>query len=344
MLCALIMAGGRGERFWPMSTDKKPKQFLKLLGEDSMIQLTVKRLEPIIPIDRIFIVTASSYKELIKEHIPNIPDRNIIIEPEGRNTSACIALSTFVIQKYYGNVNMVVLPSDHLILNEDNFRRDLEFGNEFLKNKAEAVITIGISATRPDTGYGYIELEDMSSKKTISKVKSFKEKPSYEKAKEYLVTGNYLWNSGIFLWSTDRILELIKEFLPQTYNVLREIPLGEKGFDYEVLKLKYKEVDNISVDYGIMEKLKQIYVIKSSFIWDDLGSWNSLSRYKDKDKDNNTIDGSVIVLNSKDNIIQTNKKTYVMGIKNLIIVETENEIMIVNKNDMSRIKELKQYG
>lgn len=344
MLCALIMAGGRGERFWPMSTEKKPKQFLRLLGEDSMIQLTVKRLEPIIPIERVFIVTASSYKGLIKEHIPSIPDRNIIIEPEGRNTAACIALSTFVIKKYYGDVNTVVLPSDHLILNEDNFRRDLEFGHEFLKNKKDAVITIGINATRPDTGYGYIELEDTNNKKTISSVKSFKEKPSYEMAKDYLRTGNYLWNSGIFLWSVDRILELIREFLPKTYDSLVKIPLSDKGFDYNVLEEQYKKVDSISVDYGIMEKLNQIYVIKSSFGWDDLGSWNSLSRYKDKDKDNNTIDGSVIVLNSKDNIIQTNKKTYVMGIKNLIIVETDNEIMIVNQKDMSRIKELKQYG
>ena len=344
MLCALIMAGGRGERFWPMSTEKKPKQFLKLLGENSMIQLTVKRLEPIIPIERIFIVTASSYKDLIKDHIPNIPDRNIIIEPEGRNTAACIALSSFVIKEYYGDANMVVLPSDHLILNEDNFRRDLEFGNEFLKNNKEAVITIGIKATRPDTGYGYIELADENSKATISKVKSFKEKPSYELAEEYIKTGKYLWNSGIFLWSTDRILELIREFLPNTYTRLKEIPLGKDGFCYDILQREYKNVDSISVDYGIMEKLEQIHVIKSSFIWDDLGSWNSLSRYKNKDKDNNTIDGSVIVLNSKDNIIQTNKKTYVMGIENLIIVETDNEIMIVNQSDVSRIKELKQYG
>lgn len=342
MLCALIMAGGKGERFWPMSTDKKPKQFLNLIGENSMIQLTVKRLLPIIDIEKIFIVTSSEYKDLIKEHIPNIPNRNIIIEPEGKNTAACIALSSFVIREIYGNVNTVVLPSDHLILDEENFRRDLELGNEFLNNNKDAVVTIGIEATRPDTGYGYIKIENKS--KSINKVISFTEKPDYKKAVAYIESGNYLWNSGIFIWSIDNILSLTKQFLPKTYNILREVPVNENGFDYEILKKIYKNVESISVDYGIMEKTKKIYVIKSTFGWDDLGSWNSLARYKQKDSNNNIIDGSVIVLNSKENIIQTNKKTYVMGVKNLIVIETDNEIMIVNQNDVSRIKELKKHG
>lgn len=342
MLCALIMAGGKGERFWPISTEKKPKQFLNLLGENSMIQLTVKRLLPIIPIEKIFIVTSNEYKNLIKEHIPSIPEKNIIVEPEGKNTAACIALSSFVIKEIYGDINMVVLPSDHLILNEESFRRDLEFGNEFLKNNKKSVVTIGVEATRPDIGYGYIKTENKE--KTISKVVSFREKPDYNKALEYLQDGNYLWNSGIFLWSTETILELTKEFLPKTYNLLREVPINNDGFHYEILKKLYGEVESISVDYGIMEKAKKIYVIRSSFGWDDLGSWNSLARYKKKDSNNNIIDGSVIVLNSKENIIQTNKKTYIMGVENLIVIETDNEIMIVNQNDVSRIKELKQHG
>lgn len=342
MLCALIMAGGKGERFWPMSTEKKPKQFLNLLGEDSMIQLTVKRLLPIIPIEKIFIVTSIEYKELIKEHITDIPDRNIIVEPMGMNTAACIALSTFVIKEIYGNTNMVVLPSDHLILNEENFREDLKLGNKFINENKDSVVTIGINITRPDTGYGYIKSENKN--KIISKVESFKEKPSYEGALEYLKEGSYFWNSGIFLWSIGTIQSLIKSFLPKTYNLLREVPLNENGYDYPKLKLAYEKVDNISIDYGIMEKIDEIYVIKSSFGWDDLGSWNSLARYKQKDDNNNIIDGSVIVLNSKENIIQTNKKTYVMGVENLIVIETDNEIMIVNQNDVSRIKELKQYG
>ena len=343
MLCALIMAGGKGERFWPMSTNEKPKQFLKLLGEESMIQLTVKRLEPIIPIEKIFIVTASSYKDLIREHIPDLPERNIILEPEARNTTACIALASFVIKEYYGDVNTVVLPSDHLILNEDNFRRDLEFGNEFLKNKEDGVVTLGIKATRPDIGYGYIEVCS-ENKNFITKVKSFKEKPSHEKAREYLKTGNYMWNSGIFLWSTNTILKLVEKYVPNIYRILSEVTINKNGFCYKSLEEVYGNLESISVDYGIMEKLEDIYVIKGSFGWDDLGSWNSLSRYKDKDKNNNIIDGSVIVLNSEENIIKTNKKTYVMGIKNLIIIETDNEIMIVNQKDVSRIKELKQYG
>lgn len=345
MLCAVIMAGGKGERFWPLSTEDKPKQFLNLLGEGSMLQLTVKRLESVIPIERVFIVTAERYKGLIKEDLPNLPDRNIICEPEGRNTAPCIALSAFYIDKFYKDATLAVLPSDHLILDEDAFLRTLQAANDFVEFTNNSIVTLGIKPSRPETGYGYIKFEKGNTtinNMNIRKVHSFTEKPSEDKAKAYIKSGEYLWNSGIFVWKTSTILGLTKSYLENTYNVLSEVAISLDNFD-ERLKENYYKVDNISVDYGIMEKAENIYIIPSNFGWDDLGSWNSLQRYKEKDDDNNVIEGSVVVLKSRDNIIKTSKKTYVMGAENLIIIETDNEIMILNKDHVSHIKELKNY-
>lgn len=340
MLCAVIMAGGKGERFWPLSTEDKPKQFLNLLGEESMLQLTVSRLEKIIPLERIFIVTAERYEELIKENLPNIPSRNIIFEPEGRNTAPCIALSAFYIRKFYEDATLLVVPSDHIILDEDKFLDTVRGANEYVESNKDAAVTIGIKPTRPEIGYGYIKYEE--GQNYIKKVESFKEKPSIEKAREYLEDGNYLWNSGMFVWKADRILELTKCHLKNTYDILSEVAVSLDGFE-ERLKDNYKNVDNISVDYAIMEKAEDIYVVLGEFGWDDLGSWNSLSRYKKSDKDDNIIDGSVVVLKCKNDIIKTQKKTYVMGAENLIIIETDNEIMILNREYVSHIKELKNY-
>ncbi|MBU3193131.1 mannose-1-phosphate guanylyltransferase [Clostridium algidicarnis] len=343
MLCALIMAGGKGERFWPISTDEKPKQFLNILGEKSMIQHTVKRLEEIIPLERIFIVTASQYTDLIEEHLPKLSKENIIVEPKGKNTAPCIALSSFYIRNIYEDATIVVLPSDHLILDEEKFRNTLKLGEKFVEENNKAVLTIGIKPSRPDTGYGYIHLSDDKyhvDTTEISKVDRFEEKPCLSLAEKYVKDKSYLWNSGMFIWKVSTIIELTKKFLPKTYKLINNINFHDENS----VKENYKKVDAISVDYGIMEKAKDIYVIPGDFGWDDLGSWNSLSRYKDTDKYNNVIDGSVAILKSKDNIIKTSKKTYIMGVENLIVIETANEIMIVNRDDISKIKELKTYG
>lgn len=344
MLCALIMAGGKGERFWPMSTEEKPKQFLNLLGEESMIQCTVRRLEEIIPLERIFIVTAERYTALIHEHIPKLPKENIIIEPEVKNTAPCIAFSAFYIREYYENATIVVLPSDHLILEEEKFREIILTGEKFINNKEEdSILTIGIKPTRPDTGYGYIyankKILDIDNYEVLS-VESFKEKPCLELAEKYIKDSSYLWNSGMFIWKAKTIINLTQKYLPNIYKYVNRMNLD----DYNSISENYSKLESVSVDYGIMEKANNIYVIPGDFGWDDLGSWNSLSRYKDTDRNNNVIDGSIAILNSKNNIIQTMKKTYAMGIENLIVIETDNEIMIVNKNDISKIKELKNYG
>ena len=214
MLCALIMAGGKGTRFWPLSTEEKPKQFLKLVGDDTMIQMSVKRLEKLIPIERIFIVTGMRYMGLIKEQLPNLPFKNIIVEPVGKNTAPCIALSAFHINKIYEDATIAVLPSDHLIKDEDNFLEVLDSANEFIEKNNEAIVTIGMKPDRPETGYGYINYGDMNCDINgceVREVKGFVEKPDLHKAKEYLENGNYLWNGGMFIWKAANILRLTEQ-------------------------------------------------------------------------------------------------------------------------------------
>lgn len=197
MLCALIMAGGKGTRFWPLSTEARPKQFLNLIGDDTMIQMTINRIKPIIPIERIFVCTGEMYVSLVKEQLPELPDRNIIIEPEGRNTAPCIALSALVIKRYYKDAIMVVLPSDHLIRDEDKFRNIILDGEEYLKENSSAILTLGMTPNRPETGYGYIKFTNNKvniNENEVIKVEKFVEKPSLEVAKEYLENGSYLWN------------------------------------------------------------------------------------------------------------------------------------------------------
>lgn len=226
MLCALIMAGGKGTRFWPLSTEEKPKQFLNLIGNKTMIQMTIDRIKPIIPIDRIFVCTSEKYINLVKEQLPELPEKNIIVEPEGRNTAPCIALSALVIKRYYENATMVVLPSDHLISNEDRFRDILLDGEEYLKENGNSILTLGMTPNRPEIGYGYIKFtEDKSlvNNSEVIKVEKFVEKPNKEKAEEYLKAGSYLWNGGMFLWNIDNIISRVKEHIPNTYEALKEI-------------------------------------------------------------------------------------------------------------------------
>ena len=222
MLCALIMAGGKGTRFWPLSTEEKPKQFLNLIGDRTMIQMTIDRIKTIIPFEQIFVCTGSRYVELVKEQLPDLPERNIIIEPEGRNTAPCIALSSFVINRYYKSANMIVLPSDHLINKKDEFRNIIKQASEFVDKNTSSIVTLGIKPSRAETGYGYIKYVEKMDKE-ILKVDEFVEKPTKEVAYEYLKSGRYLWNSGMFIWRIDSILNKIKEYLPKTFRVLENI-------------------------------------------------------------------------------------------------------------------------
>lgn len=339
--CALIMAGGKGTRFWPISTEERPKQFLNLLGHKTMLQMTVERLKNHIDFNKIFICTSRNYIDLVKEQIPEIQTNNIIIEPEGRNTAPCIALSSIIIERYYPNSNIIVLPADHLVSKRDEFVAMLGIAEDFLNVNQESVITLGITPNRPETGYGYIKLDNINKKTLVNKVVQFVEKPNYEKALDYLNSGKYLWNSGIFIWNSQYIIKLIKEFLPKTYEALKELEkCSEKDIE-DIINRNYCKTDSISIDYGIMEKADSIWVIPCSFGWDDVGSWSSLERYSMKDDEGNVFRASGIIHNSKNNIILSKKPIIVNGLNDIIVVETDEYIMISSKNKEQEIKEAK---
>jgi len=345
MLCALIMAGGKGSRFWPLSTEEKPKQFLNLTGEDTMIRMTVKRLEKLIPLERIFVVTGTRYIDLVKQQLPKLPHRNIIIEPVGKNTAPCIALSAFHINKIYEDATIAVLPADHLIEDKGNFLEVLNSADEFVNINKEAIVTIGMKPDRPETGYGYINYSHMNCSingNEIRHVEKFVEKPDLQVAKEYLKDGNYLWNGGMFIWKASNILRLTREHLINTFEVLSEIAETPEEDYNRVLEEKYNNVDNISIDFGIMEKVKDIYVIPGDFGWDDIGSWESVERYREKDCDNNVCMGNVQNIDGSNNIVISNGKPIVIsGLQDIFVVENDDMIFVGNKDDMDNIKELK---
>jgi len=345
MLCALIMAGGKGTRFWPLSTEEKPKQFLRLIGEDTMIQMSVNRLKKHIPLEQIFIVTSKRYVDLVREQIANFPLRNIIIEPVGRNTAPCIALSAFHINKIYEDATIAVLPSDHLINEVDSFVKVLGAAKKFTDRNTEAIVTIGIKPDRPETGYGYIKYSyerwDVNECE-IRSVKEFVEKPDLHKAKEYLEEGHYLWNSGMFVLKATNILRLTKLHLANTFELLSEIAAtGEEDYG-KVLEEKYQEIASISIDFAIMEKAEDIYVIPADFGWDDVGSWGAVERFRGKDSDNNVCIGKAESFEGNNNIIISYGKSIVIsGLQDIFVIECEDRIFVGKKSEIEDIRELK---
>ena len=250
MFCALIMAGGKGTRFWPKSTEEKPKQFLNLIADKTMIQLTYNRLLKIMPKERIFVVTGERYKKQVQNNLTDLPEKNIIIEPEGRNTAPCILLACLYIKEIYKDATVAVVPSDHAIKNTDEFCNILQVANSYVENEnRDAIVTIGITPNRPETGYGYIKLKDKDGQ--VIKVDKFVEKPNLEKAKEYLEAGEYLWNAGMFIFDINSMLKEL-EANYSGYNVLKELPSIEEKEYTKKLKKLYPECESISIDYAVM--------------------------------------------------------------------------------------------
>ena len=338
------MAGGIGSRFWPASTVDRPKQFLDILGVGkSLIRMTFERCLQVVPADHILIITNKRYKDLVMEHLPELPERNVLCEPSMNNTAPCVAYTALRIESENPNATFAVLPSDHVILKEDVYVQKLKEAFEFASAK-EVIVTLGIKPTRPDTGYGYIELDDhqASNSSTIKKVNSFKEKPDKITAQQYLDSGNYLWNAGMFVWSVKSILSSFNENSPGILDVLsRNKELIGTSKEQSYIDEVYPQTEKISVDYAILEKAENVYTIPSDIGWSDLGTWNSLHDYLEKD-DNLTVTlgEQTHLINTSNCIVRSDSKKIVVikGLDNYIVVDEPDALLIYPKGDEQEIK------
>ena len=341
----VIMAGGVGSRFWPMSTKDKPKQFIDVLGVGrTLIQLTYDRFEPICPPENVWVVTNKKYVDIVKRQLPEIPVGNILCEPCRRNTAPCIAYVSWRIKKECPTANIVVTPSDHIVLNIPEFRRVITNSLAFT-SETDAIVTLGMKATRPETGYGYIQADLTSSSprnKEIFRVDSFREKPDLETAKKYMAENNYFWNAGIFLWSVRTIVNAFRIYQPALANIFESMS-DVYGTDKEqdVIDERFPECENISVDYAIMEKAEEIFVCPADFGWSDLGTWGSLLVQTKHDTDGNSIIGdNVSVFETKNSIIHTVgcKQVVVQGLDGYIVAENDGRLLICKLSEEQRIK------
>lgn len=343
----IIMAGGVGSRFWPMSRTSHPKQFIDVLGTgETLLQQTVRRFKPVCSPENIFIVTNEMYRELIKEQIPEMEDRQILCEPARRNTAPAIAFAAYKIATENENANLVVAPSDHVILKEDEFTKDIKM---VLKAASENdwLMTLGIKPSRPDTGYGYIQFADdqpFDDEERIHKVKTFTEKPELELARTFLESGDFLWNSGIFVWSLKSILKAFEEFLPDIDALFRE---GMDKFntpeEKDFIAKTFSRCKSISIDYGVMEKASNVFVIASDFGWSDLGTWGSLYDTRSKNDDGNAIIGkNVLTYDTKNCIVNTsnNKVVVLQGLDDYVVVENDTALLVIKKQEEQQIRQI----
>lgn len=342
-IVAVIMAGGKGERFWPRSRKNMPKQFLSLTDDGkTMIQHTVERIEPLVDIEDVFVVTNQNYEGLVKEQLEGLPAENILLEPIAKNTAPCVGLAAAYIRKKYEDAVMVVLPSDHLIKFNGIFINTLKEAIQ-VADQGENMVTIGITPNYPETGYGYINFgEAKEDNNNVYKVERFVEKPNLEVAKSYLDSGKYLWNSGMFVWKASTILSQFEKYLPDMYAGITRIEevIGTEH-EEDRLQKEFSEFNSESIDYGIMEKAENIYTLPGSFGWDDVGSWLALERFNRSNEDGNVVQGNVISINTKNAIVQGSEKLIAtIGVENLIIVDTEDAMLICAKDSTQDVKKV----
>ena len=340
----VIMAGGIGSRFWPLSRTEHPKQFIDILGTGrSLIQQTYDRFKDIVSPENFLIVTNEIYKDLVLEHLPEIKEEQILLEPFRRNTAPCIEYANQIIQKKSPKANIIVTPADHLVMDTQEFKRVIENGIDFISNK-DALLTLSIKPSRPDTGYGYIQrdLKTDNSINNLYKVKTFTEKPDIETAKFFIESGEFSWNSGIFLWSLDSIQNAFYKYLPDIIQLFDEQKDSFRSDnEKEAISNVYSECKNVSIDYGIMEKSKNVYTLVADFGWSDLGTWGSLYANCEKDESNNAINGDNIHLfDTKDSLINVpnSKLVVAQGLDGYIIVESNDTLLICKKEDEQNIK------
>ncbi|MEQ8524246.1 mannose-1-phosphate guanylyltransferase [Gracilimonas sp.] len=343
------MAGGSGTRFWPKSTMKRPKQFLSLFGEGTMIQNTAKRIESLIPQERVMVVTNDGYVDIVREQLPKVPSENIVGEPVAKNTAPCVAVAAEMLYKKDPEAVMVVLPADHHITEPEAF-------NEYLKaaiEKAKAgqnLITIGINPDRPETGYGYIHgnnnSEEVLNGKKVHPVTAFKEKPNVETATEFLNSGDYYWNSGMFVWTAKTILDEIHKYLPEMYDLVKVA--GEKIFTnnhQEAINGFYHSCESVSIDYGIMEHAKSVYVVPGEFGWNDVGSWTAAYELEEKDSNGNVVKAERAAFSeaTKNYVsVESGKMISIVGLEGVAVVETEDAILVCKLDKDQNVKEIVQ--
>lgn len=340
----VIMAGGIGSRFWPVSTSKLPKQFIDINGTgSSLIQQTFSRFSKVINPKNIFVVTSDLHSEIVKEQLPELPPANILYEPMRRNTAPCIAYASLKIKLINPSANIVVTPSDHLIIDEESFLNDITEGLKFVQ-ASNHLLTLGIKPDRPATGYGYIQINPGGSNNNFLQVKTFTEKPHLELAKFFVKSGEFLWNSGIFIWKLKTIEAAFGKYLPEMYNIFKE-NLNSFNTENEKTALNsiYSDVKSISIDFGVMEKAENVFVLPANFGWSDLGSWNSLYMCGSKDENANvSLCDKLVAQNWQGNYIDVrgDKLVIVDGIQDLVIVNTDESLLICKRENEENIKDL----
>ncbi len=343
-LYAVIMAGGVGSRFWPRSKKKLPKQLIKIFGDMTMIQATVDRLSGLIENENIFIITNEIQRPEVIKQLKNIPQENIIEEPFGRNTAACIGLASIIVKAKDPDAVTIVLPADHIIKEKDDYLNTIKNAAQFAYD-SKGLVTIGINPTRPETGYGYIQIDDNEVAKNIYKVYSFAEKPNYATALRFLESGDFLWNSGMFIWHVDAILDEIKNLMPDLYEGLLLIKdsLSKPNFK-EVLTNVYGQLKKVSIDYGIMEKSSKVFLTKGMFTWSDVGSWEEVYQLSEKNKDGNALTGKVFTDMVVDSYIYSpDKLTAVIGLDNIIVINHEDTVLVCRRDKAQDVKEIVDF-
>ena len=337
----IIMAGGVGSRFWPVSTNEKPKQFLGFFGTGrSLLRMTYERLDGIVPASNVFIVTNKIYKDTILAQLPELGENQVLLEPMRRNTAPCIAYAVYRIRKQNPKANIVVLPSDHLITNEKEYQRVITEGLRFVANN-DALLTLGMKPTRPETGYGYIQLGKGGD--DLRKVKTFTEKPNLEMAKVFLASGEFAWNSGMFLWRADVIINEFNKYLSDVADKFAE---GEEVYgtdkEQDFINYIYPQCPNISIDYGIMEKATNVYVMLADFGWSDLGTWSSLYELTPKDVDGNAVAKCEVMLyNAKNNMIvlPEGELAVIEGLDGYLVARDNGVLLICKKDEEAKIRQ-----
>jgi mannose-1-phosphate guanylyltransferase len=346
----VIMAGGVGTRFWPRSRERTPKQLLEIVGKGTMIQNSVKRLDGLIDQRNIFVVTNRMQKAQIVRQLPGVPEENILVEPMGRNTAPCIGLAALHVRKQDPDGVMVVLPADHVIQDTKEFQRVLLVASE-AAGKSDGLFTIGIHATHPETGYGYIQMYDDQASpgpdatKGVHRVKTFAEKPSLQTAERFLASGDFLWNSGMFVWKVSAILQQIQRCLPELHAELIKIDevIGTPSYQ-SVLETIYGIIRGISIDYGVMEKAEEVFVIPGSFGWSDIGSWDEVYRISGKDEKGNSITGKVIQKDTANSLIYSpDKVVATIGVEDIIIINTADALLVCRRGRSQDVKEISDF-